>query len=120
MSNKALFADYYEFTMLRAYFELNLTQSATFSLYVRKLPLVRNFLLACGLSDLLVEIESIRFGDDEIGYLRSLGDFPEPFLRWLRGFRFRGDIFAMREGTPFFDEEPILEVTAPIAEAQLV
>ncbi|HXY57531.1 MAG TPA: nicotinate phosphoribosyltransferase [Methylocystis sp.] len=120
MSIKALFADYYEFTMLRAYFELNLTQEATFSLFVRKLPAPRNFLLACGLSDLLAEIESLRFGDDEIRYLRSLGDFSEPFLQWLRSFRFSGEIFAMREGTPFFDEEPILEVTAPIAEAQLI
>jgi len=120
VSKEALFADFYEFTMLRAYFELNLTQTATFSLFVRKLPPVRNFLLACGLSDLLEEIESLRFGDEEIEQLRSLGDFPVPFLQWLRGFRFRGDIIAMREGTPFFDEEPVLEVTAPLPEAQLI
>ena len=120
MTNRALFADYYEFTMLRAYFELNLKEAATFSLFVRTLPQGRNFLLACGLSDLLDEIESLRFGDDEIEHLRSLGDFSEPFLQWLRGFCFRGDIVAMREGTPFFDEEPLLEVTASIPEAQLI
>jgi len=120
MSNISLFADYYEFTMLRAYFELKLAERATFSLFVRKLPRVRNFLLACGLSDLLEDIEDWRFGEEEIGYLRSLEEFPESFLEWLRGFRFGGDIFAMREGTPFFEEEPILEVTAPIAEAQLL
>jgi nicotinate phosphoribosyltransferase len=120
MSNKALFADFYEFTMLRAYFELNLTQTATFSLFVRKLPEARNFLLACGLSELLDDIEALRFGDEEIEWLRSRGEFSEPFLEWLRGFRFRGDIVAMREGTPFFDEEPILEVTASLPEAQFI
>ncbi|ARN80538.1 nicotinate phosphoribosyltransferase [Methylocystis bryophila] len=120
MANQALFADFYEFTMLRAYFELKLTQTATFSLYVRKLPKPRNFLLACGLSDLLDDIEALRFGEEEIERLRSQGEFGEPFLQWLRGFRFRGDIVAMREGTPFFDEEPILEVTASLPEAQLI
>jgi nicotinate phosphoribosyltransferase len=120
MMNSALFADYYEFTMLRAYFELNMTERATFSLFVRKLPPQRNFLVACGLADLFDNIESLRFGDEEIRFLRSLGDFPEPFLDWLRDFRFTGDIFAMREGTPFFHDEPILEVTAPIAEAQFL
>ncbi|HTO80273.1 MAG TPA: nicotinate phosphoribosyltransferase [Methylocystis sp.] len=120
MSNQALFVDFYEFTMLRAYFELNLTQTATFSLFVRKLPQLRNFLLACGLSELLDDIEALRFGDEEIARLRSQRDFSEPFLEWLRGFRFRGDIVAMREGTPFFDEEPILEVTASLPEAQFI
>jgi len=120
MSNKALFADFYEFTMLRAYFELDLTQTATFSLFVRKLPQVRNYLLACGSSELLDDIEQLRFGDEEIVRLRSQGEFSEPFLHWLRGFRFRGDIVAMREGTPFFDEEPILEVTASLPEAQFI
>jgi nicotinate phosphoribosyltransferase len=116
----AFFADFYEFTMLRAYFELNLTQTATFSLFVRKLPPVRNFLLACGLSELLDDLEQLRFGGEEIERLRSQSEFSEPFLQWLRGFRFRGDIVAMREGTPFFDEEPILEVTASLPEAQFI
>ncbi len=120
MSSNALFADFYEFTMLRAYFELKMTERATFSLFVRKLPPGRNFLLACGLADLLDEIQSLRFEDEQIRFLQSLRLFPEPFLNWLRDFRFTGDIFAMREGTPFFHDEPILEVTAPIAEAQLL
>jgi len=120
MSSKALFADFYELTMLRAYFELDLTQKATFSLFVRKMPRVRNFLLACGLSELLEDIELLGFGDEEIEQLRSQREFPESFLQWLRGFRFRGDIVAMREGTPFFDEEPILEVTASLPEAQFI
>jgi len=120
MQNNALFADYYEFTMARAYFELNMTERATFSLFVRKLPPGRNFLLACGLADLLDEIQSLHFGDEEIARLRSCSDFPVSFLDRLKEFRFTGDIFAMREGTPFFAEEPILEISAPIAEAQLL
>lgn len=120
MNNWALFADYYEFTMLRAYFESNMTKEATFSLFVRKLPPHRNFLIACGLAVLLDEIETLRFTDEQIKFLGSLDDFPGPFLDWLREFRFAGDIYAMAEGTPFFDNESILEVTAPIAEAQFL
>jgi nicotinate phosphoribosyltransferase len=117
MNNRALFADYYEFTMLRAYFESKMTKEATFSLFVRKLPPHRNFLIACGLAVLLDEIEALRFTDAQIKFLGSLGDFPAAFLDWLREFRFSGDIYAMAEGTPFFDNELILEATAPIAEA---
>ena len=120
MSRNALFADLYQLTMLRAYFELGMTKEAAFSLFVRKLPPRRNFLIACGLADLLKEIESLRFDDDQLRYLRSLGDFPDSFLEWLREFRFTGDIYALPEGTPFFANEPILEVVAPIAQAQLI
>jgi nicotinate phosphoribosyltransferase len=120
VTNNALFADFYEFTMLRAYFELGMTERATFSLFVRNLPKSRNFLLACGLNDLLHEIESLRFNDAQLRFLGSLGAFPEAFLNWLRDFQFTGDVFAMREGTPFFHDEPILEITAPIAEAQFI
>jgi nicotinate phosphoribosyltransferase len=120
MPGNALFVDFYELTMLRAYFELKMTAPATFSLFVRKLPADRNFLLACGLADLLDEVQSLHFDAEQIRFLRSLGVFSDPFLDWLQDFRFTGDIFAMREGTPFFPEEPILEVTAPIAEAQFL
>ena len=120
MSSSALFADLYEFTMLRAYFELGMTEQATFSLFVRNLPTRRNFLIACGLADLLKEIQHLRFESEQIDYLGSLQIFPQPFLDWLNEFRFSGDIYAMREGTPFFQNEPIIEVVAPIAEAQLI
>ena len=120
MSSNALFADLYQMTMLRAYFELGMAEEAAFSLFVRKLPPRRNFLIACGLADLLKEIKSLRFDDDQLRYLRSLGDFPDSFLEWLREFRFTGDIYALPEGTPFFANEPILEVVAPIAQAQLI
>lgn len=120
VSGSALFADLYEFTMLRAYFELKMDAQATFSLFVRKLPPQRAFLIAAGLSEALETIENLRFEPKQIDYLASLDLFSRPFLDWLAGFRFSGDIYAMREGTPFFENEPIMEVVAPIAEAQLI
>jgi nicotinate phosphoribosyltransferase len=106
--------------MLRAYFELGMNAQATFSLFVRNLPPQRNFLIAAGLNDLLDEIERLRFDPQQIDYLASLEFSSQPFLDWLTDFRFSGDVYAMREGTPFFENEPIIEVVAPIAEAQLL
>lgn len=120
MSSSALFADLYQFTMLRAYFELKMDAQATFSLFVRKLPPHRNFLIAAGLNELLDAIQDLRFEPQQLDYLASLEFSTKPFLDWLADFRFSGDIYAMREGTPFFENEPIMEVVAPIAEAQLI
>ncbi|WP_159593945.1 nicotinate phosphoribosyltransferase [Chelativorans xinjiangense] len=120
MTTSALFADLYEFTMLEAYDMLGMTKTAVFSLFVRKLPPERNFLVACGLDELLRDIENFRFGEEDTAYLASLGSFRPDFLERLRAFRFTGGIRAVPEGTPVFENEPILEITAPIAEAQLL
>ncbi len=117
--NLGLFTDLYELTMLRAYHELGLDRTAVFSLFVRRLPKERNLLVACGLDDFLEELENLRFEADDIAYLRGEG-FPDDFLGWLARFRFSGDVFALPEGTPFFENEPILEIVAPIGEAQLI
>jgi nicotinate phosphoribosyltransferase len=93
---------------------------AVFSLFVRRLPEHRNYLLACGLEDVLSFLETLRFDEDALEYLESLGRFSRPFLRHLEQFRFTGDVYAVPEGTPVFPPEPIVEVAAPIAEAQLV
>jgi nicotinate phosphoribosyltransferase len=116
----ALFSDLYELTMAEAYLAHGMTGEATFSLFFRKLPPNRNFLLACGIDELLERIETLRFSKDDIAYLRSLKTFSESFLDWLARFRFRGTIEAVAEGTPLFPNEPILEVTASIAEAQIL
>ncbi len=113
-----LFADLYELTMMRAYAALGMEAEAVFSLFVRKLPPERNFLIACGLEEVLDEIEHFHFSPEDILYLRGLKRFPDDFLENLRRFRFSGDIFALPEGTPFFADEPILEVRAPIGQAQ--
>jgi nicotinate phosphoribosyltransferase len=115
-----LFTDLYELTMLQAYVERGMHGTATFSLFVRRLPERRNYLLACGLDDVLSYLESLRFKRESLDYLASLGGFTEGFLRWLGEFRFTGDVDAVPEGTPVFENEPTLEVTAPIAQAQLV
>jgi nicotinate phosphoribosyltransferase len=115
----ALFTDLYELTMLQAYVEEGMREQATFSLFARRLPERRNYLLACGLDDVLSYLESVRFDDESLAYLASLGRFNDRFLAWLRDFSFSGDVHAVAEGTPVFANEPILEITAPIAEAQL-
>ena len=119
-SQAGLFADLYELTMLSAYAARRMSEAAVFSLFVRALPESRNFLVACGLDDLLREIENFRFGLDDIAYLRSLGLFPESLFDDLRSFRFTGDVFAVVEGTPIFPNEPILEIVAPIGQAQVL
>jgi nicotinate phosphoribosyltransferase len=116
----ALFTDLYELTMLQAYLREQMDEDAVFSLFVRRLPPRRNFLLACGLDTVLSYLETLQFEDDDIAYLESLGRFSPRFLNWLRAFRFTGDVYAVPEGTPVFANEPILEVVAPIAQGQLV
>jgi nicotinate phosphoribosyltransferase len=116
----ALFTDLYELTMLQAYFEEEMVEQAVFSLFVRRLPPGRNFLIACGLGPLLEYLERLSFSDDDIAYLESLGGFRQTFLRRLRDLQFTGDVRAVPEGTPVFANEPILEVAAPLPQAQLI
>jgi len=115
----ALFADLYELTMMQAYRREGLTGEAVFSLFVRRLPPVRNYLIACGLDTLLDCLAAARFSPDDISYLASLNLFAPDFLDWLRGFHFTGDVYAVPEGTIVFANEPIVEIVAPLPEAQL-
>jgi nicotinate phosphoribosyltransferase len=117
--NPALFTDLYELTMLQAYFHEHMARDAVFSLFVRKLPPERNYLVACGLDTVLDYLEHLAFTRDSIDYLRSLGQFSESFLQWLGDFRFTGSVRAVPEGTPVFANEPILEITAPLPQAQV-
>ncbi|HET7100988.1 MAG TPA: nicotinate phosphoribosyltransferase, partial [Terriglobia bacterium] len=122
-SNRALLVDLYELTMAAGYFEHGMDFRATFELFVRSLPSERSYLVAAGVDDALDYLENLRFTDDDIRYLRSLPPFrtvPGKLFDYLRNFRFKGDVAGMPEGTVVFAEEPILQVTAPIAEAQIV
>jgi nicotinate phosphoribosyltransferase len=112
--------DLYALTMLQAYFEEQMRETAAFSLFVRRLPEQRNYLLACGLDDVLTYLETLRFDGKALAYLSSIGSFSDRFLASLESLRFTGDVYAAPEGTPIFANEPILEVEAPIAEAQFV
>jgi nicotinate phosphoribosyltransferase len=115
-----LFTDLYELTMLQAYFEERMCDVAVFSLFVRRLPARRNYLLACGLDDVLAFLETLRFDEAALAYLDSLGRFSDAFLHSLAQLRFTGDVFAVPEGTPIFANEPLVEIEALISEAQLV
>lgn len=117
--NVALLTDLYQLTMLQAYWKEGMDDEAVFSLFFRRLPRNRNYMLACGLDDALRFLESFRFSEDARDYLATLGHFHEDFLDWLGDLRFEGDVYAMPEGTPVFPDEPILEVVAPIAQAQI-
>jgi nicotinate phosphoribosyltransferase len=114
------FTDLYELTMDRAYAAEGMDQTAVFELFFRELPPGRNFLVAAGLEDVLDALESLGITADDLEYLRGLGLFPEAFLEQLRGFRFVGEVWAMPEGTVVFPHEPLVQVVAPILEAQLI
>jgi nicotinate phosphoribosyltransferase len=116
----ALLTDLYQLTMAQAYFELGMNGSAVFELFVRRLPGMRRFLLAAGLEQALEYVEQLRFTAEELAFLSGVGLFRSDFLDYLGGVHFTGSIHALGEGTPFFAQEPILRVTAPILEGQLL
>jgi len=118
-----LLTDLYELTMAAGYLETGFEARATFELFVRSLPPRRNYLVAAGLDQALDFLEGVRFSDEEIEYLRTLPVFSAiggNFFEYLSRFRFSGDVWAMPEGTVFFPDEPILRLTAPVIEAQIV
>jgi len=117
---RALLTDLYQLTMAQAYFELGMNDEAVFELFVRRLPDTRRFLLAAGLEQALEYIESSKFSAPELEFLASLGRFRSAFLDYLGAVRFSGAIYAMPEGSAFFANEPIVRVSAPILEAQLL
>jgi nicotinate phosphoribosyltransferase len=120
LGDAALLTDLYQLTMAAAYFREGVGGTATFSLFVRRLPPERGFLVAAGLEDVLDYLRDYRFSEDALGYLRSLRRFESAFLDHLATLRFTGAVRAMPEGTACFAEEPLLEVAAPLIEAQLV
>ncbi|MFP4080826.1 MAG: nicotinate phosphoribosyltransferase [Ectothiorhodospira sp.] len=115
-----LFTDLYELTMMQAYWAQDMMDTAVFSLFTRRLPPRRNYILACGLHTVLEQLETLCFTQADLGYLEGLGLFSDGFLDYLAGFRFTGEVHAVEEGTPLFANEPLLEVIAPLPEGQLV
>jgi nicotinate phosphoribosyltransferase len=113
-----LFTDLYQLTMLQAYWAEEMHADAVFDLFIRRLK-HRNYFLACGLEQALEFLETMSFSDEAIDFLAKQEQFEDDFLDWLTDFSFTGDVYAVREGTPMFPDEPLLEVVAPIGEAQL-
>ncbi|MFE8073241.1 nicotinate phosphoribosyltransferase [Marinobacteraceae bacterium S3BR75-40.1] len=119
-SDLPLLVDLYEMAMAQAYWSEGMNQRATFSLFFRRKPNHRNFLLACGQQHITRVIQSLRFSGEHLKRLSQLDMFDPAFLDWLAEFRFSGDVHALPEGTPVFPQEPLLEVEAPIIEAQIL
>ncbi len=118
--NMGLLVDLYELVMADSYLRQGMNQPATFDLFIRQLPPRRSFLVSAGLEPAQFYLEHLRFDDDAIAYLGGLNLFSSAFLEYLREFRFTGDVRAMPEGEIFFPLEPVMEVTAPRIEAQIV
>jgi nicotinate phosphoribosyltransferase len=117
----ALFTDLYELTMMAGYLaEGKHEQRATFDLFFRTTPRGVDLVVAAGLDPALDYLEGLAFTDDDLAFLEAMERFDDDFLHYLSGFRFTGDVWAVPEGLPVFGEEPLLRVTAPLAEAQLV
>jgi nicotinate phosphoribosyltransferase len=115
-----LLTDLYELNMAASYLRLGMTGPATFSLFARRLPRDRGFLIAAGLEDCLAFLETFSFTDAELSWLADTQGFTGGDMAAFQGLRFTGDVWAVPEGTPMFAGEPFLEVTGPAAEAQLV
>jgi nicotinate phosphoribosyltransferase len=117
--NMSLFTDYYELTMCASYFDNKTFEPATFDLFIRRLPENRSYFLFAGLEEALLYLQNIKFTEEHLAYLKKQG-FRQDFLDYLRKFKFTGDVWAVPEGTVAFPNEPLIRVTAPIIEAQLV
>jgi nicotinate phosphoribosyltransferase len=115
-----LFTDLYELTMAQAYDAEGMNQLAVFELFFRKMPKNRNYLMAAGLEDVLAYLEGFQLFPEDLAYLRGLGNFSDSFLDRLAKTKFTGEVWAVPEGTIVFPHEPLLQVVAPIFEAQLV
>lgn len=119
-SASALLTDLYELSMATVYDAEGMNQEAVFELFFRELPDDRNYVLSAGQDECLRLLDGLRFTDEELEWLASLDRFPAAFLRRLRRFRFTGDVYAMPEGSVVFPFEPVIQVRAPLMEAQII
>jgi nicotinate phosphoribosyltransferase len=117
--NMSLFTDYYELTMCASYFDNKNFEPATFDLFIRRLPENRSYFLFAGLEEALQYLQNIEFTEEHLAYLKKQG-FNQDFLNYLGGFKFTGNVWAVPEGSVAFPNEPLIRITAPIIEAQLL
>src|SRR3989338_4606473 len=122
-SSLGIVTDLYQLTMAAGYFDNKIRDIATFELSVRQLPENRSYLVVAGIEQSLHYLAQMKFSDDTIKFLKDLPIFSHVsrnFFDYLKNFKFGGDIYAMPEGTIAFAEEPIMRITAPIIEAQII
>jgi nicotinate phosphoribosyltransferase len=117
--NMGLLTDFYELTMCASYFEEGKDELANFDLFIRKLPPNRSYFVFAGLEQVLLFLKNVKFKEEQLGYLEKHG-MKKDFLDYLRNFKFTGEVWSVPEGTIVFPDEPLIRVTAPIIEAQLI
>jgi len=123
MNRQALIVDLYELTMAAGYFEQGYNPKVTFELFIRTLPKNRNYLVAAGLEQVVEYLQNLRFDAEQIAYLKSIPNFKNissRFFQYLKNFQFSGNLYAVQEGTVVFANEPLIQVEAPLIEAQIV
>lgn len=119
-ATSVLLTDLYQLAMLQGYFEEGMEETAVFEFFIRSRPPGRNFFIAAGLAPLLDFLEQLRFTPEELAWLGGSGRFSPAFIDALSRLRFAGDVDAMPEGSVFFPNEPVVRVTAPLPQAQLI
>ncbi len=117
--NMSMFTDLYELTMCASYFDNKKLEPVTFDLFIRRLPPNRSYFLFAGLEQVALFLEKIKFNEEHLAFLKRQG-FNEEFLDYLRDFKFTGEVWSLPEGTVAFPSEPLIRVTAPIIEAQII
>jgi len=120
MKHQALFTDLYELTMAASYLEHGMIEPACFSLFVRNYPPHRSYFVSAGLAEVIDYLDALSFSPEDLEYLEKTRLFKSDFLSYLETFTFTGDVYAIPEGRLFFVNEPILEVTAPMIQAQII
>ncbi|MFP4329670.1 MAG: nicotinate phosphoribosyltransferase [Spirochaetaceae bacterium] len=119
-ATSGLLTDLYELTMMQGYFQYKMNECAVFDMFYRRQPFNGGFSIFAGLEDLVETLENLTFDSSDIEYLRSTRYFNEPFLEFLREFRFSGELWSVQEGTVVFPGEPLIRVHATLMEAQLI
>ena len=114
-----MLTDLYELTMANVYFQINENKRAVFSFYTRPTK-KRNYFIFAGLGELIDYLLNIKFSEDDIAYLKSTGLFSNEFLEYLKNFKFTGNLYAIDEGSVFFPNEPVVQIEAPLIEAQII
>ena len=120
MRNLTMLVDFYELTMANSFYVLDKNEYATFDLFFRDVPDNGGYAIMAGLEQVIQYIQELEFSDKDIEYLRSKKIFDEGFLNYLKNFKFTATVHAIREGTPIFPMEPVLTITGPIIECQLI
>ncbi|MCI2076928.1 MAG: nicotinate phosphoribosyltransferase, partial [Sphaerochaeta sp.] len=117
MHVSALVTDYYELCMMQGYFATGHNPDVVFDMFYRNNPFNGGYAVFTGLNELVDKLEDFSFSQEDIGYLRSLGTFTEPFLSYLSDWRFTGDLYAFPEGSVVFPGEPLVRVHTSLIEA---